>query len=312
MIISASRRTEIPAFYSKWFFNRIKDGYVLVRNPMKPSAVSRINLSPDVVDGIVLWSKNPKPMIAELYKLKDYPYYFQFTLNPYGTDVEEHLPPKEEIIDTFKELSDKIGPSRVIWRYDPVIINDKYTVKSHIESFSEIARKLRGYTQNCIISFVDYYKSIAGRIWELRLRDISDMDMRFIAKHFSAAAKENGLKLETCAEEAELSEFGVGHAKCIDSAMFTKITGCSYNYEKDKNQRPECGCIASIDIGAYNTCTNGCKYCYANHSMKLVKENNAQYDEDSPLLCGKLNEEDKVTDREMKSFKNGQLGFDFI
>jgi len=309
MIISASRRTDIPAFYSEWFFNRIKDGFTLVRNPMNPTVESRINLSPDVVDGIVFWTKNPKPMLDRLDELRDYPYYFQFTLTPYDNDVEKNLPPKNEIIDTFKELSDKIGANRVIWRYDPTLINDKYTLGHHIENFAEMAKKLKGYTSKCVISFVDYYRSIANNIKELDLKEITDDDMTYIANNFSAIANENGVKINTCAETIDLSEYDIGHSKCVDDSIFTEITGYSYNTNKDKNQRLACGCVSSIDIGVYNTCLNGCKYCYANHSAKQVKRNFALYDVNSPLLCGNLDKDDVIKNREVKSYKIGQIEF---
>ena len=310
MIISASRRTDIPAFYSEWFLRRIKDGFVLVRNPMNPNSIGKISLSPDVVDGIVFWTKNPKPMLAGLDKLRDYPYYFQFTLTPYDSDVEAHLPPKKEVIDTFKELSDRIGANRVIWRCDPILVNRKYTLDYHIGRFVEMAAELKGYTTKCVISFVDYYKSIAGNIKDLGLLEITEDDMRHIARSFSAVASENGLRVDTCAEAIDLSEYGIGHSKCVDDAIFTEITGFGYDVSKDKNQRAACGCVESIDIGAYNTCLHGCKYCYANSSARLVKSNYARYDADSPLLCGEIGGGDIIKDREVRSVQSGQLGFD--
>ena len=136
MIISASRRTDIPAFYSDWFFNRIKEGYVLVRNPMNAHQISKISLSADVIDCIVFWTKNPRPMINRLDELKDYNYYFQFTLNSYAKDIEPNVPSKDkEIIKSFRELSEKIGKDRVVWRYDPILINDNYSVDHHIKYF---------------------------------------------------------------------------------------------------------------------------------------------------------------------------------
>ena len=143
MIISASRRTDIPNYYSEWFFNRIKEGYVLVRNPMNISQVSKISLSPDVVDGIVFWTKNPLPILDRLEELREYTYYFQFTLTPYGKDVEPNVPSKNDlIIPSFRKLSERIGKERVVWRYDPILFNDKYTMDYHIKYFKALAAKL--------------------------------------------------------------------------------------------------------------------------------------------------------------------------
>jgi len=157
MILSVSRRTDIPAFYSEWFFNRLDDGYVLVRNPMNIHQVSRIRLSADVIDRIVFWSKNPQPIMIRLSKIEKYPFYFQFTLNAYGLDLEEKIPPISERINTFKRLAEMIGPDRVICRYDPIIVTDIYSVQFHIEQFEQLARALHSYTKRCTISFVDVY-----------------------------------------------------------------------------------------------------------------------------------------------------------
>jgi hypothetical protein len=160
MIISASRRTDIPAYYSDWFINRITDRYVYVRNPMNIHQISKINLNPDVVDCIVFWSKNQKPMIDKLRFIKEYACYFQFTLNPYGSDIEVNLPYKNEILETFKELSDIISPQKIIWRYDPILVNKKYTISYHIDKFYEFAGKLKGYTEKVTFSFIDFYKKL--------------------------------------------------------------------------------------------------------------------------------------------------------
>ena len=158
MILSVSRRTDIPAFYSEWFFNRIKEGYVCVRNPMNIHQISKIALTPNLIDCIVFWSKNPYPMLSRLDELKDYMYYFQFTINPYDTVLEQQVPGKKHVIETFKRLSDLISPDRVIWRYDPIILTDTISVDYHIKYFEELAKRLHTYTKTCIISFLDLYK----------------------------------------------------------------------------------------------------------------------------------------------------------
>jgi hypothetical protein len=308
MIISASRRTDIPALYSEWFMNRIKDRYVLVRNPMNSSQVSRIDLSPEVVDGIVFWTKNPLPMIDKLDALKVYVYYFQFTLTSYGSDVESNVPSKNDvIIPAFQRLADKIGPERVIWRYDPIFLSEKYTVRNHIKSFDRIARQLEGYTKKCTISFIDYYRNTRNNIKDIKLLELTDDSKYFLARYLSESARSHGVKIDTCAESIDLQKYDITHARCIDDKLFEKLLGCSLNIEKDKSQRLECGCASSIDIGAYNSCRNGCKYCYANHSLKTVISNNEKYDPYSPILCGSVSADERITDRPVRSNRSGQL-----
>lgn len=308
MILSASRRTDIPTYYSDWFFNRIKEGFLLVRNPMNIHQVSRIDLSPEVIDCIVFWSKNPRPMLERLDELKNYKYYFQFSLNSYGKDVEQNVPSKnDEVIDTFKRLSDKIGNEKVIWRYDPILINQIYTIDYHVSYFEKLALHLKDYTQKCTISFIDFYSKIKKNIEQLNIVSLTYEEKEALAGKLFEIASGYGLKLDTCAEGIELSHLGIGHAKCVDDELISKIVGYPLKADKDKNQRPECGCVSSVDIGMYNTCLNGCRYCYANHSSKVVNKHSERYMSDSPLLCSALGPEDIISHREAKSVARKQL-----
>jgi DNA repair photolyase len=287
MIISASRRTDIPAYYSEWFFNRIREGFVQVRNPLNHHQVSGVALKPDIVDCIVFWSKNPAPMIDSLRRIKDYAYYFQFTLNAYNSDIETRLPDKTERINTFLKLAEKTGPERVVWRYDPVLLNDSYTTAWHIEKFGETARKLKGYTKKVTFSFIDIYKKTADAARRLNITTIGPEEQRSLAEQFAAIARENDLLIDACAESIDLSKYGIDRARCIDDALIAKITGRDFAVKKDKNQRPECGCAASVDIGAYNSCLNGCLYCYANSGNSVIESNVKCHDPLSPeLLSG--------------------------
>lgn len=303
MIISVSRRTDIPAFFSTWFFNRLKAGEALARNPMNPRQVSRLLLNPDTVDGFVFWSKNPQPMIFELKNLDPYPFYFQFTLTPYGKDIEPYLPKKEILVDTFKHLSDATSPKQIPWRYDPILLSPTYTLPYHIDAFEKMARALCGYTNHCTISVLDSYQGIEKNMSALHVHSLKKEDMLVIAKAFSQIAKSYRLKLYTCCEEISLEAFDIHHGKCIDGELLSQIGGLPFESKKDPNQRKGCNCTQSIDIGLYNTCQNGCKYCYANHSPKLLQKNLALYDPNSPLLCSQLQKEDNITDRKMSSFK---------
>lgn len=309
MIISASRRTDIPAYYAEWFYNRIKEGFVLVRNPMNFHQVSKVKLTPDVVDGIIFWTKNPMPMLARLDELKGYMYYFQYTVTPYGKDLEPNVPQKNtETISAFKKLSGLVGAERVIWRYDPILLNAAYTMEYHMKAFQTIAKELHNHTKKVTISFIDTdYKNVKSNVNELRLTDFTIEMQATIASSFSEIAHGYGLAIDTCAEKMDLRQYGIGHARCIDHKRLEKLLSCALSMEKDKNQRPECGCAASIDIGMYNTCMTGCRYCYANYSQAAIAGNHAKHNPLAPLLYGETGADDKVTDRAVKSHRNDQL-----
>lgn len=298
MILSVSRRTDIPNYFSEWFFNRIKEGFVYVRNPMNTHQVSKVDITPEVVDCIVFWTKNPEPMLDRLDELTPYDYYFQFTLTGYGKDMECNVPhKKEKMIPIFQELSKKIGMRKVIWRYDPVIFTKKYTPEYHLKAFAQIATALKGYTEKCVISFVDIYKKNKKNMELFDAYTLEKRDLLEFAKKVAGIARTNGLTIGSCAESIDLEDCGIVHNCCIDKTLIEDITGCRLKARKDKNQRVACGCMESVDVGAYNTCKNGCKYCYANYSEASVIKNCGKYDPVSPILCDTLNEGDKITDR---------------
>ena len=303
MIISASRRTDIPAFYSDWFFKRLEEGYLYVKNPMNPGQVSKILLNQDTVDCFVFWTKDPGPMMERLSVLDrlGYPYYFQFTLTPYGADVEPGLPHKNELVKTFRELSARLGPERVIWRYDPVLLSPSYTREYHFQWFSRLCSSLEGYTHTCVISFLDMYRKIKGRMDRIQTRAMTGEDMVSLASFMGPEAERHGMTVRTCSEAADLSGFHIQKGKCIDDQLIAGLLGRPVDVKKDSTQREECGCVKSVDIGAYNTCPHLCRYCYANFSPDQVEVKRRLHDTDSPLLCGRLTGEERITVREMKS-----------
>lgn len=310
MIISASRRTDIPSYYSEWFINRIKEGFVYVRNPMNIHQISKISLSPDVIDGIVFWTKNPIPMMVKLHLLDGYMYYFQFTVNAYAQDIEPNVPNKNDvIIPAFRRLSEMLGADRVIWRYDPILLTEKYTIDYHVKYFEEIAKRLSGYTKKCVISFVDMYRNTQSNMKAFGLHPLDTKEMLELAQRLVVIAEKYGIVIESCAERINLEQFGIAHGHCIDCDLFEKLLGCKLDLDKDKNQREECGCMASIDIGMYNTCKNGCRYCYATYSSKTVDRLSSLHDPSSPLISGVLGSEDIVKERVVKSCKQCQIGF---
>lgn len=306
MILSVSRRTDIPAFYAEWFMERLRQKYVLVRNPFNAHSISRIPLSPENVDTIVFWTKNSKPIHKYLDEIDElgYKYYFQYTITSFKKDMEENLPDKKEIIKSFQTLSEKIGSEKVILRYDPVIITSSYSIEYHIKAFEKLCSHLKGYTHKVIISFIDYYNNTYKNIKNHNVYNISNSDMYIIAENFSSIAKDNGLIIESCAEQIDLGRFGINHGKCIDDELIEKITGYKISAGKD-NQRNACGCIKCIDIGEYNTCMHKCLYCYANINKDAAFKNYKLHDKNSPLLIGHVDEiKDKITDRNIKDTKS--------
>ena len=289
MIISASRRTDIPAHYSDWFLERVREGFVLVPNPRNAKQVRRVSLRPEDVDGIVFWTKNPLPMLPRLNELSDYAYYFQVTVTPYAPDVEPGIPDKEQVIlPALTRLSEAIGPNRVIWRYDPILLSATYTKEFHCQAFGSMARRLAGRVARCTISFLDMYKNTARNARSMGIAPIGEADMLEMAERIAAIAKAHGIPVDACAEPLDFSRFGIGRARCVDPAIFVAASGRPVAFKRQKGQRPGCGCADSVDIGVYNACPSGCGYCYANFSPALTRENLARHDDSSPLLCGRL------------------------
>lgn len=304
MIISASRRTDIPSYYGKWFINRLRDGFVLIQNPYNALRLSRLPLAPDTTDCIVFWTKNPAPMLDELKTVSElgYNYYFQYTITPYGEAWESNLPPVENRLDSLYLLSDKIGKNRLVWRYDPIILDDMFTVQYHIEHFAFLCEKIHSYVDECIISFVDSYHHLHNAI-----PYIGDEQMRIIGKSFSEIAKDYSLELATCSEKIDLQKYGIKRASCVDKERIEQIIGCPIKSKKDSGQRLECGCIESVDIGAYGTCLNGCKYCYATKSWLAAQNHFRGHDPASPLMIGWPKDNMIITEREARSSKESQL-----
>ncbi len=305
MIISASRRTDIPCYYSEWLLNRLKEGYVLVPNPRNANRLGRVELSPQQVDCIVFWTKNPAPMMRHRLPLIDgmgYTSYFEFTITAYGREAEPNLPEKQTVLDTFKRLSDQIGPYRVDWRFDPIMKKQQVSDSWIADQFEWLCRELHDYTERCIISFVDEYKHTGNRT-----KALSSEEMLKTAEIISQIAGIYRLPVFSCAEEIDLSSLGIEHASCIDQKKVEQLTGSRIAAKKDAGQRPACRCMESIDIGAYDTCGNGCTYCYAVTSEKTLKRKLAQHDPNSPLLTGFPRGTELITDRSASSLKIDQV-----
>ncbi len=301
MILSVSRRTDIPAFYLDWFFRRLDKGNVLVRNPMNHRQVSSVALSPDVIDCIAFWTKDPTAILDRLELLSDFQFYFQITLNAYGKGIERYLPEPERIIDSFRKLSDLIGSNKTLWRYDPIILTDEMDMDFHCKHFGHLAERLEGFTERCTISFFDKYLKTERNMKGLNQKDADITIMCDLAKRLNEIAMKHHIQLLSCCESIDPDETGVRHGSCIDGGLISEITGKPLKAVKDKNQRSGCGCMESVDIGAYNTCGFGCRYCYANFSDTSVKNSRLRHDPESPMLIGNVEPGDKITVRAMKS-----------
>jgi len=281
MIISASRRTDIPAFYSDWLVNRLNAGYCLVKNPFNSAQAKRVSLLPEDVDGIVLWTKNAAPLLPKLSALDSYSYYFQYTITPYHSDIEAGLADKKAmVIPAFQHLAGIIGPKRMIWRYDPIIITPRYSFDYHIRAFTKLCGLLAGSCEKCVISFVIAYQSISKNLAEIGHTELDAESKLRLTKAMLLIAKEHSITLCACCELPELYELGVQPVSCVDASLF------GVDAPRDKHQREGCNCAVSVDIGAYNSCMNGCRYCYANHSETKVRQNYVAHHADSEVLMG--------------------------
>lgn len=308
MLIFASGRTDIPAFYSDWFMNRLRSGFVDVRNPYYGEQVTRYKLTKDVVDCLIFCTKNPAPMIPHLEELKEMGLglYFFVTITPYEKDVEPNVPEKGTVMDSFCELSKILGKDRVCWRYDPIFTDEKYSVSYHIKAFRTMAEKLRGSTDRCIISFIDLYaktkKNFPG------VKEVSENDQKFLASSLSRIAFENGIKIETCAEKLDLTSCGIEGNTCISREIVEKATGTHLIQKIPSGTlRKGCACLATSDIGAYNSCPHLCKYCYANYDARLVEKNRALHNPDSTFILGESKEGEIIKIAKQKSFRDEQL-----
>lgn len=297
MVISASRRTDLPNYYFDWFLNRLEEGFVMVRNPFNHRQVSRIMLNKEAIDGIVFWSKNPEALLARLSEVEDCPFYLQYTLNPYGSVLEPGLPSVEERIQTFLALAQRLGKRRMVWRYDPIVLSPAFPEEYHLEQFERLASSLAGAADECIVSFMDEYKSTRRNETELAFHKPSVEEMKQIAAALAKIASRYGLDIRACAEETDLSDCGILPAHCIDAGRIREISGRIISERKDASQRMACGCIKSVDVGIYNTCPNGCLYCYANYSPATIQKNCTLHELKSPFMVGNLEEGDRVTVR---------------
>lgn len=305
MIINTGMRTDIPAFYSEWFMNRIRAGFVLVRNPYRPDWITRYDLDPDVVDCLCFCTKNPRPMLKHLGELKPFHQYWFVTVTPYGRDIELNVPPKEAVMQDFITLSETVGTACTGWRYDPIFIDQNYPAERHIHDFEQMCSTLSGYTNVCVISFIDLYDKIRRSFPEAQ--EVTAHQRITIGRAFAEIGRRYGITVKACAEGTELSPYGVDCAGCMTQQTFEAAIGSRLTVPKRKSQRAECACVLGTDIGAYDTCAHFCRYCYANYNHENVRRNMQQHHPDSPLLVGELREGEIIHPAKQESWIDSQL-----
>ena len=312
MIIQTGMRTDIPAFYSEWFVNRIKEGFVLVRNPYNPSQVSRYSLSPDVVDLIGFCTKNPAPMLPHMDILKGYGQYWFVTITPYGKDIEPNVPDKKKVMEDFKKLSDIVGVDSMGWRYDPILVDEEHPVGWHIAEFGKMAETLSGYTNTCVISFIDLYSKVRRNFPEAR--EVCHEDRLAIGKAFIEIARRYDITIRPCAEGKELEPYGADCSGCMTVKTYEKALHANLDVpRRGTNQRNgECACLLGTDIGAYDTCGHLCRYCYANVHADLVRKNMRRHDPRSPFLIGGELPGDVIHEAAQRSWMDHQLRLEFV
>jgi hypothetical protein len=322
MIISASRRTDIPAFYADWFMNRIDEGWCTVPNPFNQNQVSKVKLGPQDVDVIVFWTRNPRPLFRHLDKLdqRGYRYYFQYTVMNNPRAIDPKSPSVETSIEIFRELAERIGPQRVIWRYDPIVLSEATPPEFHIVTHARIAEALAGATQRNVVSIVDIYKKAQKRLRELRQQGVVVEEIKphvipeavgAMLHQFVESTTACGMEIFSCAENLDLRPYGIHPGKCIDDEYIARTFGQHLKLKKDSGQREECGCVVSKDIGMYDTCLYGCQYCYATTSFDNAKRNYAQeHHDDSESLIGRHHFRDD-TDTKPDDGLPIQSGFSF-
>ena len=301
MIINTGMRTDIPAFYSTWLLNRIKEGYVLVRNPYYRNQVTRYSLSPQLVDCLAFCTKNPHPLMAHLDVLDKFKQFWFITITPYGKDLEPNVPPIDQVIEDFKVLSKHLGVNAVALRYDPILLNDNFTIEKHVYAFDKLLSQLQGYTKDVTISFLDMYDKVKHNA--PNIRTLTDEEQNVIGSEFAKIGKKYGMVIHACCEKKELAEYGIDISGCMSQEIVEKAIGYSLNAPRNGSKRESCNCLMGNDIGMYNTCMHLCKYCYANYSEELVKSNALKHNPNSPFLIGESEEDDNITNAQQLLWK---------
>lgn len=301
MIINTGGRTDTVNYYSDWLLKRFEEGYVYARNPLFPNHITCYNLEPSLVDCVIFCSKNYSPILADIQRISDRFHVFcHYTITPYDKDIEPSVPSIEDSIKILTKLSQKIGREKVAWRYDPVLLTDKYTIAHHLQIFDYMASQISPYVNFCIFSFVEMHKHIRTSMPDLL--PIKEIDKEILLQGIGKIAQKYKLRIQTCGTKENYQQYGIEVSGCMTTTNLSNALGCQFKNMAHKGTRIGCSCMPTRDIGAYNTCLNGCKYCYANKRTEITYKNYKEHDPNSPLLVGYVQPTDILKHSVQKSF----------
>ncbi len=301
MILNTGGRTDTVQYYSEWLLNRFREGFVYSRNPLFPNKVTKYELTPEKIDCVVFCSKNYEPILENLHEITDrFNTYFHYTITAYGKDVEPGVPSIDKSIETLFKLEKIVGKKRLSWRYDPVLLTEKYTIEHHFKTYNYMADILSGQIDRCIFSFVEMYKKLQHNMPEII--PLTEHDKKTLAKGLGEIAKKYNITLQTCGTNGNYEQYGINQSGCMTLDILGKANNIKFRNLKHKGMRQGCHCIESRDIGAYDTCLNGCKYCYANIRPDKAVKNFKRHDKNSPILIGHINATDTIQEGNQKSF----------
>ena len=301
MIINVGGRTDIVNYYTPWLLNRLEEGYAYSRNPFARENVYKLSLKSEDVDCLLFCSKNYKPILKHIGDIDEkYNILCNYTITAYGKDIEPKVPSINQSIKTLKRLSDIVGVNKILWRYDPILLTEKYTVEKHLETFEYMAEKISPLVYRCIFSFVDMYKKVEENMPEII--PFTDEDKVKLLKGIGEISKKYNLYTQTCATNESYERYGIHAAGCTTREILEQAHNVVYKNVKGTGIRENCHCIPSRDIGAYNSCLSECKYCYANRKPDIPKKVIKMHDEKSPLLLGQLKENDRLIETKIISY----------
>lgn len=301
MILNTGSRTDTVQYYTQWLLNRFNEGFVYSRNPLFPDKITRYELNPDIVDCVVFCSKNYEPILPRIKTVTDkFNTYFHYTITAYGKDIEPNVPSIDKSIETLIKLSKITGRQKIAWRYDPVLLTEKYTKDIHYNTFNYMAQKISPYIDRCIFSFVEMYKKLKTNMPEIIL--LNENDKEEIAENIGKIAKKYNMIIQTCAANDNYEKYGIQNSGCMTADILGRANDVTFKKLKHSGNRAGCGCMESRNIGDYDTCPNGCKYCYANQNPKIALENFKKHNPDFDLITGNIKETDEITKSTQKSF----------
>lgn len=291
MILNTGGRTDTVNYFSEWLLNRFAAGYAYSRNPFHPDVVNRIDLNPKTIDVVEFCSKNYRPILSRLHEITErFNCHFHYTITAYDKDIEPNVPGIDESIETLRDLSAQVGKEKIIWRYDPVLLTGKYTIERHFATFDYMAGRIAPYVSRCVFSFVVWYK----KLHLPELQPISGQQKELIAKGLGEMAAKRHLYIQTCGTKESYEQYGIHHSGCMTRAVYEHSLGLHFKKVAERGNRPGCRCMESRGLGDYNTCLNGCRYCYANYDHEKARENYRLHDPESPLMIGHLRPTDKI------------------